>query len=217
MGLSDANAVVPVGEILVYSVEVWDNTSDGTTVRIGGVPLVTEGIRFTLTDRLGSGIAPADFTGLNLYRSTDGALDVGDTFLKTEAAVVIGGAMLIDFTGVGGPPRIVPDVGSIFFLITADIAAGATIGGAFRFAAAGGHIDMRDTGGGPPTDYLIGTAIAANDANYIIISAASTGPSSSATVGGGSDTVKAVPFEHAWLLALLVVAYGVYAIVQRRG
>lgn len=108
--------------------------------------------------------------------------------------------------------------GSIFFLITADIAAGATTGGAFRFAAAGLHIDMRDFGGAGPTVYTIGTAIAANDANYIIISAAAAGSgSSSATGGGGSDNLKGVPFEHAWFLVLLIGAYGVYAIVRRGG
>jgi hypothetical protein len=76
---------------------------------------------------------------------------------------------------------------------------------------------MRDFMGGAPTIYTIGSAIAANDANYIIISTSSgsSSPSSSAAASAGTRTVKAVPFEHAWLLALFIGVYAVYTIVQR--
>ncbi len=216
-GLAGMNTVAPGGEILIYSVEVTDIVVDARNVQIGGAG-GAGGIQITLTDRLASGIAAADFTGLNLYRSADGVLDGGDTFLRTEAPVAIGAALLVDFTGVAPANRAIPDVGSIFFLVTADIAAGATLGGAFRLGTAGLHIDMRDFGGGGPTVYPIGTAIAANDANYVVISAGGGGGGSSSSAGGGgggSSTVTAVPFEHAWLLALLICAYGMYAIYMK--
>jgi hypothetical protein len=96
-GLSGVNTVAPGGEILVYAVELRDSVpADGRIAMIGGTGGVG-GILITLTDRLASGIVAADFNGLKLYRSTDGILDGGDTFLRTEAPVVIGGALLVDF------------------------------------------------------------------------------------------------------------------------
>ena len=90
--------------------------------------MVGEGILITISDlTAATGVVAADFTGLNLYRSTDAVLDGGDTFLKTVATVNIGAITTVDFQGVGNPSKTMPDPGDvpdrIFFLITADIAA----------------------------------------------------------------------------------------------
>lgn len=210
------NTVAPGAEILIYAVELQDAVADVRTARIGGVPLVGEGITFTISDLAApTGIIAADFTALNLYLSADGVLDGGDTFLKATAAVV-GAAMLINFTGVAGPDRVIPDApASRFWLIAADIAPGATVGHAFRFGVAGLHIDVRDTGGGPATDYTVGAAIAAADANQVLISLAAGGGGAGGAGGGGAEELMAVPFRSAWLLAALVAAYAVYVLARR--
>ena len=212
------NLVAPGGEILLYAVELQDAVPDVRTARIGGVPLVSEGITFTISDLTApTGVLAADFTALNLYLSADGVLDGGDTFLKATAAV-IGAPMLIDFTGVPGPDRVIPDApATSFWLIAADIAPGATIGHAFRFGAAGLHIDVRDTGGGPATDYTVGSAIGAADANQVLISLTAGGGGGAApSAGGAAEELVSVPFHSGWLLGLLIAAYAVYTLVRRQ-
>ena len=102
--------------------------------------------------------------------------------------------------------------------ITANIAPGAILGHVFQFSAAGNHIHLRDSGGGPPSAvYTVGSAINPTVVDYVIITADGAAPSTSTTAaGGGNDTVQAVPFEHAWLLGLLVLGYGTYAILRTR-
>jgi len=74
---------------------------------------------------------------------------------------------------------------------------------------------MRDSGGGPPLNYFIGSVIAANDANQILISA--TGSSSGGGSGGGGSTEELipVPFRSIGLLGLLVCGYAIWAILRR--
>ena len=84
-GIAGVNATAPGTEVLIYAVELQDNTVDGRTVRVGVAPLATSGIQVTISDlTVPTGVTAADFTGLNLYRSADAILDVGDTFLRTE-------------------------------------------------------------------------------------------------------------------------------------
>ncbi len=86
-GIAGVNPTAPGAEVLIYAVELQDNTVDGRTVQVGDPPLATSGIQVTISDlTVPTGVTAADFTGLNLYRSADAALDVGDTFLKTETS-----------------------------------------------------------------------------------------------------------------------------------
>lgn len=221
-GIVGANAVVQGNEIQFYATELQDNGATGRTVTIGSVPLPTEGITFTLSDlTVATGIVPADFTGINLYHSTDNVLDGGDTFLKTQAPVVIGVPMLVSIQGIGAANRLVPlTPGSRYFLLTADIAPGATDGHTFRFSVAGNHIDMRDNAPpGPPINYALGAPIGALDVNYIEINATGV-PSGSSTGAGGrgggaTPTMVGVPFDSPWLLAMLVGGYGLWALLRR--
>lgn len=225
-GITGANTVNSGAEVLIYGVQVRDTVNDARVARMGGVPVIGEGILITISDlTVATGVAAADFTGLNLYRSTDAIFDGGDIFLKAVAPVVIGAITVVDFQGVGNPDRTMPDPGDvpdrIFFLITADIAAGATVGHTFRLGAAINHIDVRDSGGGPPTSYNIGSAIVAADADHVVIQAAGGGSSSSAGSSSGSsaDAVSSaanIPFGGEWLFALVGLAYGVYVLCRRQ-
>ena len=65
--------------------------------------------------------------------------------------------------------------------------------------------------------YTVGSAINPTVVDYVIITADGAAPSTSTTAAGGrNDTVQAVPFEHAWLLGLLVLGYCTYAILRTR-
>jgi hypothetical protein len=217
-GIAGINSTAAGAEVLIYAVELQDNAADGRTVRIGVAPLAGSGIQLTISDLTAeTAVTAADFTGLNLYLSGDAVIDGGDTFLRTETPVVIGGVTLVDFAGVANANRTIPDVGTTFFLISADLAPGAVGGHAFRLGVAGLHIEMRDSGGGAPTVYPIGSAIAANDANQILISAAAGGGSSSGGGGGGGSTKDPmpVPFRSIGLLGVLVCGYALWAILRR--
>ncbi|MFT5374108.1 MAG: hypothetical protein ACI906_000924 [Candidatus Latescibacterota bacterium] len=237
-GIVGVNNVTVGNEILIYYIEVRDIINGNRTARIGGVPVVSEGINIAISDlTAATGIVPGDFTGLNLYRSTDAVLDVGDTFLKAVAPVNIGADITVDFTAVANPNRILPEPAAvpdhIFFLISANIAPGATPGHSFRLGAAANHVDIRDSGGGPPADYLIGSAIVAADGNRVVIGAAGGGGGGDGDGGGDgggsvidfaaarADSTKIVkevveiPFGSEWLFALGGLLYGVYALYRR--
>lgn len=227
-GIVGVNNVTVGNEILIYNVQVRDTVNGNPVSRIGGVPVVGEGIIITLSDLTApTAIAAADFTGLNLYRSTDAILDGGDTFLKTVAPVNIGAITAVDFQAVGNANRTLPEPADvpdrIFFLITAVIAPGATPGHAFRLGAAANHIDVRDTGGGPPVDYNIGSAIVAADANRVVIQAAGGGGSSSGSgslssagaESGRPNQVVEIPFGGEWLFALCGLLYGTYLLYRK--
>ena len=214
-GISGENNVLPGNEIQIYVLHIEDTVNDVRSARLGDNPPGSFGITVTISDVSGggSGLAASDLIGLNLYRSDDATLDAGDTFMKTVAASIVA-ATLIDMQGVAGGDRDIPDPGdvpsSIYFFVTADVSAGATPGHRFRLAAALDHADIRESGGGPPSSYGVGSPIAASDANVVIIVAAGG--------GGPPEVPRTIPLMPPYLyvvLAIIIMGYGIFSLKAR--
>ena len=219
-GLSGVGSVAPGGEVQVYAVELLDTNIGNPSSQLGTNAGGT-GIRVIISDlSVPTGLVSGDFTELRVYRSTDNSFDGGDVLLGSETTVNIGAATLIDVTIIfpnGDPNRAIPETpaASIFFIVTAVISGSATGGHAFRLGTGTippGHIDLRETGGGPATNYTfalttaIGSQIIASDANRIVISGSS----------GSSSGPTSIPFQSKWTLALLLVGYGVWTLIRHQ-
>ncbi len=213
-GISGENNVLPGNEIQIYVLHIEDTVNDVRSAQLGGTPPGSFGITVTISDVSGggSGLAATDFIGLNLYRSDDATLDAGDTLMKTVAVSIVA-ATLIDMQGVAGGEKAIPDPGdvppSIYFFVTADVSAGATPGHRFRLGAALDHADIRETGGGMPSSYGVGSAIAASDANVVIIISAGAGP---------PEVPRTIPLMPPYLylvLAIITMAYGIFSLKVR--
>lgn len=217
-GLSGVTYAVPGEEILIYSVELRDDTA-GNPVAVLGTNAAGTGIYLNIDDlSTPTGLVSGDFTDLRIYRSTDNVFDGGDLLLGNSGAVNVGGSTLVDATVVFGPGSANLDIpetpaAPVFFLITARISATAVTGHAFRLgtnASPPGHIEIRESLGGPPTDYTVGATtalggqIVASDANRVVIVAS-------------PQARQNVPFRSGWLLLAGMVAYGLWMMRRRMG
>lgn len=208
--------VLPGGEVLIYSVELSE-AAGGDDAGLKTVGVAPTEIRFTISNSGFGIVAAADITSFNFYRSADAVFDGGDLLLKSPAPGALPGAQTIDFGAPGAislaNADILVDPLSIFFLITASIAPGATIGHSFVLGTAANHIDLFDI---PATDYDRGTLIAASDANRIEIGTAPVAPvfSDPGTAGEGAFALSAldVPLQGEWLILLIVVGCGIWTI-----
>lgn len=216
-GLAGVQTAAPGDEIQIYAVELRDDTNDGRASQLGTNGAGT-GL-FINIDDLGAatGLVAGDFTDLRLYRSADNTLDGGDVLLASAAPVVIGGSTLLDVSTIypdGDPNRAIPQTPAApaFFIISARIAAAATAGHAFRLgtnANPPGHIELRETGGGPATNYTvalttaIGSQLVAADANRV-------------EIGVTSTSYIPIPFRSKGLLVLSMFAYAIWRLQQRR-
>jgi len=210
-GLSGVQTAAPGEEIQLYAVELRDDTNDGRSSQLGTNAGGT-GIYVNIQDLAApTGLVAGDFTDLRIYRSANGNLDGGDVLLGSGAPVVVGGSTLLDVTtiyGDGDPNRAIPQTPAapIFFIISARIAPAATVGHAFRLgtnALPPGHIELRESGGGGPTNYTvalttaIGTQLIAADGDRVEIQPAPNVP---------------IPFQSKWLLALAALGYCLWAL-----
>ena len=214
-GLAGVTTTAPGGEVLLYFVELQELAGgQDATLKTAGAG--TEEIRFTITDlSVPTGLVVGDIAALNFYRSADALFDVGDVLQKSIVPGALG-ALTIPFNGPVIPGPDIPDTpASIFFLLTATIAGGATSGHSFDFAVAGLHIDIRDGAPGP-LNYTLGTAILASDANRVDIVAGGGGGGGSGGGGGGGGSVTKIPFGGEWLFALLGLSYGVFVLTRNQ-
>lgn len=209
-GLTGVTNTTAGTEVQVYAVQLRDNVANVRTAQLGPTP-GANGITLTLSDLTApTGLAAGDFTELRLYRSTDAVFDGGDTFMKAASPVGIGATTLLDVSGVAPATlKDIPDVGavpnSVYFIITAVVSAGATVGHAFRVGAAANHINIHESGGGAPSNYSMGSAITAADANRVVIVSATS----------ASGSIPVMPPALYGLLALCVLGYGIYSLKRR--
>jgi hypothetical protein len=223
-GLAGVTNVNPGGEVKIYHAHLRDFFDNNRKSKLGPTP-GANGIDVTVSDLSApTGLVAGDFTELRLYRSNDANFDAGDTFMTSTTPVGIGAATLLDISGVAPAtlkdiPEIDDGPNEVYFIITAVIAGGATPGHAFRLGTAGANVDVTDTGGGAPTDYQVGSAIVAADANRVVIVAAGGGGGGGG--GGGVSgsapvtSISAMPPMGYGLLAALLMGYGVYALNRR--
>ena len=209
--------VLPGGEVLLYSVRLSE-TVGGDDADLKTLAAPSSRIEFTISNSGFGVVVGADITSFNFYRSADAVFDGGDLLLKSPAPGALPGFQTIPFNA---PPISAANADipiaplSIFFLITATIAPGATIGNSFVLSTIADHIDLRDTPGG--TNYTRGTVIAANDANRIVIGTAPVGSGGSASDdGAGTNLTTDVPLEGEWLLVLLILTCGIWTIRPSR-
>lgn len=210
-GLSGVGTATPGDEVQIYVVELRDNTND---VRVAQLGTNAAGTGIYVNISAVGALVAGDFTDLRIYRSANNTLGGGDLLLGSGAPVIVGGSTLLDVTTIypdGDPNRAIPETPAapIFFIITARISPAATIGNAFRLgtnALPPGHIELRETGGGPATNYTvalttaIGSEIVASDANRVEITTSPPVP---------------IPFQSKGLLVLLLVGYGVWSLWRR--
>lgn len=212
-GLTGVTNVTAGVEVQVYAVQLLDNTNDARSAELGPSP-GANGINVTISDlAVATGLVSADLTELRLYRSADAVFDAGDTFLKAATPVNIGAVTTIDVTAVPNPNKSIPETpaASIYFIVTARIGPDAVPGRAFRLGAAANHINIHESGGGPPSDYSMGSAILANDANRIVFIAGGQ----QVIIHVPSATIPLMPTGMYGLLALCFLAYGIYALKAR--
>ncbi len=218
-GLAGVTNVTPGSEVKIYHAHLRDFFDNARKSQLGPVP-GPAGIDVTVSDLSApTGLVAGDFTELRLYRSNDANFDAGDTFMTSTTPVGIGAATLLDISGVPAGDRGIPEIddgpNEVYFIITAVIAAGATAGHAFRLGTAGVNVDIRDFGGGPASNYQVGSAIVAADANRVVIVAAGGGGGG----GGGSAPITSIPAMPAGvygLLATLLMGYGIYSLRDKK-
>ena len=192
--------VVPGNSVQIYSVRLNRTEPPG--------PAVSQlmSIAITISDlTVPTGLLAGDFTQLNLIRSADAVLDGGDPVIGTQPVVAIGGLTTLTPTvaeAFGNPE-------TKSFFITAVMAAGA-VGKSFKVGAAGGDIVVAV----PAAPAGRGTGFAALDANRVTVVPGGGGPPGGGTIrrseeGGIPDEID-VPVGGEWLVALLVLGYGLY-------
>ena len=208
-GLTGITQVQFGNEIQIYAVEVVDNADGFITVELGkttaGAPF-NAGIQLTISDlTTPTGIVSSDFTDLRLYRSADGTLDAGDTFMASVSPVNIGSITELDATGAG-VDRLVPEAGSIFVVVSARISGQATADHAFRVGAANLNIGVEESGVGSAPG-TVGNQVLADNASHIVIGG---GPAK--TTDGAAVTI---PFGGEKAMLFLLVGTGTYALRRR--
>ena len=210
VGLVGITQVQFGNEIRIYSVEVVDNADGFITVELGkttaGAP-VNAGIQLTISDlTTATGLVSTDFADLRLYRSADAILDGSDTFMSSVSPVNIGTITELDATGAG-LDRLVPEAGSIFFIVSARVAGTAVGGHAFRVGAANLNIGVEESGVGAAPG-VVGNQVLADDASHIVFGG---GP---AKTGGGAAVT--IPFGGEKAMLCLLVGSGAYVLSRRQ-
>lgn len=211
-GLTGSSTALPGDEVLIYSVGLTEqapfplkqnNLGSGT-----GVP----GIEITISDlTAATGLVAADFTGLNLYKSTDNVFDGGDTQLLNNVPANVGAVTQLDVTGLPtgiGALREIPTAGETFFLITAVISPTATPGHTFRVGATQipPHIGIFDVN--TANNYDVNPAsVTAADGNNIVI-----GSSGSSFLNGQAGGGRGIPFGGEPVMLVLLIGTGLYMI-----
>lgn len=201
-GLSGVTVVNANDEIVIYSVRIQKTFNPEGLTRIG----------ITIEDLSSpTGIANTDFTALRLYRSADAVLGGGDVQIATvlTGAINIGIETNLDAlqTIPGGPG------GEFYFLITADISAGAVSGHAFKLSAQVNNIDLDQSApvNNGDTDQTLNGVVISLDNNRIVIGFDPFSPNT-------TSHRQPIPVGWEWIAGLFFVIYGAYklAIEQQR-
>ena len=211
-GLTGSSTALPGDEVLIYSVGLTEalpfpikqnNLGSGT-----GVP----GIEITISDLTpATGLVAADFTGLNLYKSTDNVFDGGDTQVLNNVPANVGAVTQLDVTGLPtgiGTLREIPTAGETFFLITAVISPTATPGHTFRVGATNNHIGIFDVNAANNYDVSPASVVAADGNNIIIGDSNQSSSFLNGQAGGG----RGIPFGGEPIMLLLLIGTGLYMI-----
>jgi len=216
-GLTGSSTALPGDEVLIYSVGLTEGAPFPVKQNNLGSGVGVPGIEITISDlTAATGLVAADFTGLNLYKSTDNVLDGGDTQVLTNVTAVVGGVTTLDVTGfaTGSAQRSIPTT-ETFFFITAVIAPTATPGHTFRVGAADPHIGIEEANNcvpcGAPDYAIAGAFIIAADSDAIIIGDGS-GNTSSSFLNGQAGGGRGIPFGGEPVMLVLLIGTGLYMI-----
>ena len=167
-GLSGASTVASGGRVQVFSIGI---TGDG-------VASVND-VAITISDlSAATGLVAGDFTEIRLYRSTDAVLDGGDTQIGTQATVNIGSSTTVSAT----TPDVPAAATERFYLLT--VVTSSTAGHALKLGFAAGGVKT--------SVGILGTAVAAADADKVTISfltenTAAAGLSGASAVASGGE------------------------------
>jgi hypothetical protein len=216
-GLTGSTSIAPGVEVPIYAIGIQDdNLPNGACTSLVGNAALT-GVQLTISDlTVATGLAPGDFTQLNLYRSTDNTFG-GDILLGSNITVNIGAVTEIDATTASNPDRTVNKGSEDFLFVTAVISPTATTGHTFRVGAAGNDAGFDGQGAaflGCGTDVTRGTAITAADGNHIVIGADIPAFVSSTLAGGGMGGGIGIPFGGEPVMMVLLLCTGLYMIYR---
>jgi len=211
-GLTGSSTALPGDEVLIYSVGLTEGAPFPVKQNNLGSGVGVPGIEITISDlTAATGLVAADFTGLNLYKSTDNVFDGGDTQILNNVPANVGAVTQLDVTGLPtgiGTPREIPTVGETFFLITAVISPPATPGHTFRVGAINPHIGIFDVNA--PNNYDVNPAlVTAADGNNIVIGSSNQ---SSSFLNGQAGGGRGIPFGGEPVMLVLLIGTGLYMI-----
>jgi len=211
-GLTGSSTALPGDEVLIYSVGLTEGAPFPVKQNNLGSGVGVPGIEITISDlTAATGLVAADFTGLNLYKSTDNVFDGGDTQILNNVPANVGAVTQLDVTGLPtgiGTPREIPTVGETFFLITAVISPTATPGHTFRVGAINPHIGIFDVNA--PNNYDVNPAlVTAADGNNIVIGSSNQ---SSSFLNGQAGGGRGIPFGGEPVMLVLLIGTGLYMI-----
>ena len=127
-----------------------------------------------------TGLVSGDISELRLYRSADASLG-GDTQIGSQGTVTVGGPTRISVTATEFPPNGTEQ----FYIVSAVIAGGATLGHAFKVGFSKGGVNTTFTG--------VGSKVTASDANKVTFLSLSettvaAGLTGASAVGSGGET-----------------------------
>jgi hypothetical protein len=226
-GLTGSTSIALGVEVPIYSIGIQDNNTPNVPACVSFVGNGTlTGVQLTISDlTVATGLAPGDFTQLNLYRSTDNTFG-GDILLGSNATVNVGIATTveIDATGATNADRTVSGTPlEDFLFVTAVISPTATIGHTFRVGAVGNHVGFFEDGllalcnAGNPAATTDGTAFTAADGDHIVIGADTPAFVSSTLAGGGMGGGIGIPFGGEPVMMVLLLCTGLYMIYRTSG
>ena len=211
-GLTGSSTALPGDEVLIYSVGLTEGAPFPVKQNNLGSGVGVPGIEITISDlTAATGLVAADFTGLNLYKSTDNVFDGGDTQILNNVPANVGAVTQLDVTGLPtgiGTPREIPTAGETFFFITAVISPTATPGHTFRVGAINPHIGIFDVNA--PNNYDVNPAlVTAADGNNIVIGSSNQ---SSSFLNGQAGGGRGIPFGGEPVMLVLLIGTGLYMI-----
>ena len=209
-GLTGSSTALPGDEVLIYSVGLTEALPFPIKQNNLGSGVGVPGIEIIISDVM-TGLVAADFTGLNLYKSTDNVFDGGDTQVLNNVPANVGVVTQLDVTGLPtgiGTLREIPTAGETFFLVTAVISPTATPGHTFRVGAISPHIGIFDVNA--PNNYDVNPAsVNAADGNNIVIGSSNQ---NSSFLNGQAGGGRGIPFGGEPVMLVLLIGTGLYMI-----
>ena len=211
-GLTGSSTALPGDEVLIYSVGLTEALPFPIKQNNLGSGVGVPGIEITISDlTAATGLVAADFSGLNLYKSTDNVFDGGDTQVLNNVPANVGAVTQLDVTGLPtgiGTLREIPTAGETFFLVTAVISPTATPGHTFRVGAINPHIGIFDVNAANNYDVNPASVIAADGNNIVIGSSNQNSSFLNGQAGGG----RGIPFGGEPVMLVLLIGTGLYMI-----